>query len=349
MNNVSLVGVTKTFGPVRALDGVSLDVEPGELVCLLGPSGCGKTTLLRVIAGLERPDSGRIWIGGVDVAETRTRQRPIGMVFQSYALFPNLTVRRNIAFPLEVRGRPAAEIRARVDELLDLVQLAPQADRYPNQLSGGQAQRCALGRALAPEPAVLLLDEPLSALDAPVRAQLRDEIRRIQRLVRTTTVYVTHDQSEALAIADRVAVMNHGRIEQIGTPLDIYANPGTEFSAAFVGGRNAIELPVEQGRIALGSAFDIQAPAAAGGRVICFFGAEDVEVAAGNGAGQPATVEAREFQGPVTRLHLVAEIRGAQVRLFAEIPSRRAVTYPDGTTVSVRVDPNHVRSFPAGA
>jgi putative spermidine/putrescine transport system ATP-binding protein len=349
VNNVSVVSVTKSFGPVRALDDVSLDVEPGELVCLLGPSGCGKTTLLRVVAGLERPDSGRIWIGGSDMTEARTRQRPIGMVFQSYALFPNLTVRRNIAFPLEVRRRPAAETRARVDELLDLVQLTQQADRYPNQLSGGQAQRCALGRALAPQPQVLLLDEPLSALDAPVRAQLRDEIRRIQRLVRTTTIYVTHDQSEALAIADRVAVMNHGRMEQLATPVEVYAEPATNFSATFVGSRNAVELPVRNGWLTLGKVFSMPTPASLGGaasRAVCFFGPEDVEVQAADGAGQPATVEVRTFHGPVTRLHLVAQADGVEVRLFADVASRRANSLDDGARVTVRVDPGHVRVFP---
>ena len=204
MTAVSLRGVTKRYGAVHALDNVSIDIASGELLALLGPSGCGKTTLLRSVAGLVHPDGGVIEIGGRDVSGVPTRERPIGMVFQSYALFPNMTIRENIAFPLSVRKRPAAEIKRRVDDLLDLVRLGPQADRYPNQVSGGQAQRCALGRALAPAPDVLLLDEPLSALDALVRGRLRDEIRRVQQLVKTTALYVTHDQSEALAIADRV-------------------------------------------------------------------------------------------------------------------------------------------------
>src|SRR5438034_7197486 len=179
MSSVTLRDVSKSFGSVRALDDVSLDVQQGELVALLGPSGCGKTTLLRAVAGLERPDLGQILIGGTDVSDIPTRQRPIGMVFQSYALFPNMTVRQNVAFPLRVRGQAAEQIKRRVDELLELVHLTDQAERYPNQISGGQQQRAALGRALAPDPQVLLLDEPLSALDALVRTRLRDEIRRI--------------------------------------------------------------------------------------------------------------------------------------------------------------------------
>ncbi|HEY7599910.1 MAG TPA: ABC transporter ATP-binding protein, partial [Candidatus Limnocylindrales bacterium] len=197
MSEIRLERVSKSFGQVRALDEVSLAVAEGELLALLGPSGCGKTTLLRVVAGLEQPAAGAVFIGGSDVTARPTRERPIGMVFQSYALFPNLTVRQNVAFPLEVRGWRRERAAARVDELLSLTRLEPEADRYPGQISGGQAQRCALARALAPDPEVLLLDEPLSALDVLVRTHLRDEIRRIQQQVGTTTIYVTHDQSEA--------------------------------------------------------------------------------------------------------------------------------------------------------
>ncbi|MEA2622222.1 MAG: putative spermidine/putrescine transport system ATP-binding protein [Chloroflexota bacterium] len=345
MNDVSLSSVSKTYGAVRALAEVTLSVEPGELVALLGPSGCGKTTLLRVIAGLARPDAGRVTIGGIDMTDAPTRERPIGMVFQSYALFPNLTVGQNIAFPLEVRHRPAAETRARVAEMLELVNLEAEADRYPNEISGGEAQRCALARALAPSPQVLLLDEPLSALDALVRARLRDEIRRVQRVVRTTTIYVTHDQSEALAIADRVAVMNRGRIEQVATPVQLYADPATEFSAGFVGGRNAVELPVLGGRIRLGQLFDVAAPQGADGRATCFFGPEDVRVEAAGGPGHAAAIEVRTFHGSVTRLHLVADVDGTIVRLHADVPSRRAQALDDGARVSISVDPSHVRTF----
>lgn len=348
MSEISLVEVRKSFGDVHALDGVSLNVAEGELLSLLGPSGCGKTTLLRVVAGLESLDGGRILIGGDDVTHRPTRQRPIGMVFQSYALFPNLTVRGNVAFPLEVRGWPASRVRARVDELLELVRLEPQADRYVGQISGGEAQRCALARALAPDPQVLLLDEPLSALDVVVRTRLRDEIRRVQQSVGTTTIYVTHDQSEALAIADRVAVMNHGRIEQAGSPRDIYADPQTEFSASFVGSRNAIEVGVQEGRAALGSLFDVAVPHGSNGRVISFFAPENVQVKArgvANG-GQPAIVSGVTFHGPVTRLHVAAQIDGRETRFYADLPSRTAAAFEVGSEVALSVDPRDVRCFP---
>lgn len=345
MSGVRLQAVTKRFGPVTALDDVSVDVKQGELLALLGPSGCGKTTLLRSVAGLERPDAGQIVIGGRDVTDTPTRERPIGMVFQSYSLFPNMTVRDNIAFPLTVRRWSANEIRTRVDELLDLVHLVPQADRYPNQISGGQAQRAALGRALAPNPDVLLLDEPLSALDAVVRTRLRDEIRRVQQLVDTTAIYVTHDQSEAMAIADRVAVMSHGRIEQIDLPLHLYENPATTFAAKFVGSRNALELPVRDGRISLGGAFEIDVPPGVTSRAVVFFRPEDVEILP-NGGGHPVTIEVKIFLGATTRLHLVADVDGAPARLYADLSSRDAVTYEVGSPLSVRIDPSNVRAFP---
>jgi putative spermidine/putrescine transport system ATP-binding protein len=346
MSGVTLERVTKTFGQVQALDDVSFEIQSGELLALLGPSGCGKTTLLRSVAGLEKPTSGRIIIAGRDVTFVPTRERPIGMVFQSYALFPNLTVRQNIAFPLEVRKRPAAEVARRVDELLDLVRLVPQADRFPNQISGGQAQRCALGRALAPSPEVLLLDEPLSALDALVRTRLRDEIRRVQQLVKTTAIYVTHDQSEAMAIADRVAVMNHGRVEQIASPPVLYESPSTSFSATFVGSRNALELPVRNGRVGLGGAFEVAAPVGAVEKAVVFFRPEDVVVSAA-GPGHPATVEVKIFLGSITRLHLVTDIDGTPARFYADLPSRQANAFPPETKVSVRVAPTDLKAFSA--
>ncbi len=347
MTAVSLRGVTKQYGTVHALDNISLDIASGELLALLGPSGCGKTTLLRSVAGLVHPDSGAIEIGGRDVSGVATRERPIGMVFQSYALFPNMTVRENIAFPLSVRRRPEAEIRRRVDDLLDLVRLVPQADRYPNEISGGQAQRCALGRALAPAPDVLLLDEPLSALDALVRGRLRDEIRRVQQLVKTTALYVTHDQSEAMAIADRVAVMNHGRIEQLAVPAELYEEPSTSFAATFVGSRNAVELAVVDGRIALAEAFSVPAPVGAAERAIAFFRPEDVTVAAGPGAkGQPATVELKVYLGATTKMHLAIPVEGGTARLYADLPSRDAASIDQGAEVRIVVDPAHIRAFP---
>ncbi|HYI22004.1 MAG TPA: ABC transporter ATP-binding protein [Candidatus Limnocylindrales bacterium] len=353
MSDIALVGVTKAFGTVLALDDVSIEVAEGELIALLGPSGCGKTTLLRIVAGLEQPTGGRVLIAGEDVTDRPTRERPIGLVFQSYALFPNLTVRQNVSFPLEVRGWTAAATRARVDELLDLVRLGVQADRYPNQISGGQAQRCALARALAPDPAVLLLDEPLSALDVLVRTRLRDEIRRVQQEVGTTTIYVTHDQSEALAIADRVAVMNHGRVEQVGPPRRIYGQPQTEFAASFVGNRNAIEVEVHGGRVSLGALFDVPAPAEANGRVMSYFAPESVQVRpaprAGSGGAtkaQPATVTTIGFHGALTRLQLATEIDGRPVVLNADLASRQALDFEIGTEVELLVDTADVSCFP---
>jgi putative spermidine/putrescine transport system ATP-binding protein len=352
--SVRVEGLSRRFGQVQALADVNLEIGDGEMVALLGPSGCGKTTLLRTIAGLELPDAGRVVIDGVDVTHLAARRRNTGMVFQHYALFPNLTVRGNIGFPLEVRGRPPTEVRRRTDELLALLELTAQAERYPNQLSGGQQQRAALGRALAPSPAVLLLDEPLSALDALVRASLRDEIRRVQQRLRITALYVTHDQSEAMAIADRVAVMQRGRIEQVAPPAELYDRPTTRFAATFVGSRNAVELPVEGGRVRLGAAFEAAAPPGAS-RAIAFFRPEDVLVApevtpggeAGAEVGQPATVEVRLFLGATTRLDLATEIEGAVVRLSADLPSRDAQALEVGARVRFRVDPALVHLFNA--
>ncbi|MFN4089169.1 MAG: putative 2-aminoethylphosphonate ABC transporter ATP-binding protein [Alphaproteobacteria bacterium] len=230
--------LTKTFGRFTALRDVSLDIVEGEFVCFLGPSGCGKTTLLRAICGLDVQTWGSIRQAGRDVSALPAGSRDFGIVFQSYALFPNMTVLRNVAYGLRARRLPRARVEARVAELLDLVGLADQGPKYPSQLSGGQQQRVALARALAPEPGLLLLDEPLSALDAQVRLRLRTEIRDLQRRLGVTTIMVTHDQEEALAMADRVVVMHAGRIEQVGTPADVYGRPATPFVAEFIGRMN---------------------------------------------------------------------------------------------------------------
>jgi len=238
---VALEGIAKKFGVFIALRGVSLSVEPGEFVCFLGPSGCGKTTLLRIIAGLERQNAGAVLMGGRDVSALPAAQRNYGIVFQSYALFPNLTVARNVGYGLETRKVARAEIARRVDELLDLVGLRHHREKYPAQLSGGEQQRIALARALAPSPALLLLDEPLSALDARVRQSLRHEIRALQRRLGITTIMVTHDQEEALAMADRIVVMNHGVVEQVGPPAEVYMRPRSPFVARFVGQVNFLD------------------------------------------------------------------------------------------------------------
>ena len=241
---LELTGIQKMFGDVAAVLDFNLATEKGEFVSFLGPSGCGKTTTLRMIAGFEKPTAGTIVVNGTDVTWKSPNQRNIGMVFQSYALFPNMTVAGNIGFGLKVRKRPKTEIDRRVGELLELIHLEGRGDRYPWQLSGGQQQRIALARALAIEPQVLLLDEPLSALDAKIRIVLRKEIRSIQRQLGITTVYVTHDQEEALSLSDRVVVMSEGRIEQIGTPSEIYNFPSTAFVASFVGTLNLVNAGV---------------------------------------------------------------------------------------------------------
>ena len=227
--------VSKRFGDFVALEDVSLDVESGALTALLGPSGSGKSTLLRIVAGLETADAGDILLGGKDATALAPQKRNVGFVFQHYAAFKHMTVRDNIAFGLKVRKRPKAEIADRVDELLNLVQLQSFGHRYPAQLSGGQRQRMGLARALAPEPQVLLLDEPFGALDARVRAELREWLRQLHDVVHVTTVFVTHDQDEAMEISDQIAVINHGKLEQVGSPRELYDGPASEFVMTFVG------------------------------------------------------------------------------------------------------------------
>jgi putative spermidine/putrescine transport system ATP-binding protein len=235
---VRLEGITKRFGRTVAVDGLSLEVEPGEFVCLLGPSGCGKTTTMRIIAGFVEPDSGRVFINGEDVSRRHPNRRDIGMVYQSYALFPHMTVAENVAFGLRMRRISQDRMTTRVAGILDLVGLAGLGDRKPSQLSGGQQQRVALARAMVIEPTVLLLDEPLSNLDAKLRKRMQVELKTLQRTVGITTIHVTHDQEEALTLADRVVILNHGRVEQIGAPRDVYARPGNVFVADFLGKAN---------------------------------------------------------------------------------------------------------------
>ncbi len=250
--SIAIESISKQFGAFQALNNVNLDIASGELVALLGPSGCGKTTLLRIIAGLETPDSGRLAFHGEDTTETPVRERQVGFVFQHYALFRHLTVFENVAFGLRVRPRKTrpsdAVIRAKVHELLGLVQLDWLADRYPSQLSGGQRQRIALARALAVEPRVLLLDEPFGALDAQVRKELRRWLRRLHDELHITSVFVTHDQEEALEVADRVVVLNRGRIEQVGAPAEVYHQPASPFVVEFLGQANKLPAQVRHGQ-----------------------------------------------------------------------------------------------------
>src|SRR6188472_4374822 len=238
--SIEVRNLTKRFGTFTALDDVSLEIPDGSLTAVLGPSGSGKSTLLRIVAGLERPDSGEVLLAGEDATRLAPQRRNVGFVFQHYAAFKHMTVRDNVAFALTIRKRPKQEVRERVDELLELVQLSGFADRYPSKLSGGQRQRMALARALAAKPRVLLLDEPFGALDARVRAELRDWLRRLHEEVHVTTIFVTHDQAEAMDVASQIAVMNHARVEQVGSPTELYDEPATEFVMSFVGDANRV-------------------------------------------------------------------------------------------------------------
>jgi len=313
MTFLELSGVQKRFGDVAAVEDFNLSAVRGEFVSFLGPSGCGKTTTLRMIAGFELPTGGTIRINDVEVTHRPPNQRNVGMVFQSYALFPNMTVADNIGFGLKVRKRPKSQVEKRVEELLELIHLEGRGNRYPYQLSGGQQQRVALARALAIEPQVLLLDEPLSALDAKIRLILRKEIRAIQRQLGITTVYVTHDQEEALSLSDRVVVMSDGRIEQIGTPFEIYNFPATAFVASFVGTLNLVAAGVidaSTGRLSLEGQEIRTAKAVTGagadGRVTLAVRPEGISLGDGpDGSNRlTGTMEDINFLGSIVRLRL---------------------------------------------
>jgi iron(III) transport system ATP-binding protein len=296
-------GVCKSFEKTPVLTNVSLQVARGEFVCILGPSGCGKTTLLRIVAGLETPDDGRVFIGGDDMTRIPTAGRGVGIVFQSYALFPNLTALQNVAFGMRRREAGASSIPQKALELLDLVGLTESAQKYPCQLSGGQQQRVALARALAPEPSILLLDEPLSALDAKVRQSLRKEIRRLQRRLGITAVMVTHDQEEALTMSDRMVVMHKGRLTQFASPEEIYRLPSTRFVADFIGAMNFLEGWLVEGGIAHYGGIDIRLPAptgADGSLVTLAVRPEDVQIGLDSFPDEnafAATVAEMEFRG----------------------------------------------------
>ncbi len=299
--SVVLENVVKDFGSHRVLHGLNLEIAAGEFVCLLGPSGCGKTTALRLIAGLEELTAGVIRMNGDDVTNLPVTKRDIGMVFQSYSLFPHLTVLANTAFGPEMRKVARAEANRRAMECLEMVGLASLAGRYPHELSGGQQQRVALARALVTSPKVLLLDEPLSALDAKVRVQLRDEIRRLQLRLGITTIFVTHDQEEALAISDRVAVMDSGRIEQIGAPEELYGTPATEVVAAFVGMSTVLPVQVEADHAHLWGARVPVVTSTPDGPYEAFVRPESVHLAADGEPGVSGVVESSTFLGSFRR------------------------------------------------
>ncbi len=347
--------VSKQFGRFEALKHISLDIAEGEFVCFLGPSGCGKTTLLRAIAGLDPQTSGRIEQAGQDISALPPAQRDFGIVFQSYALFPNLTVARNVGYGLESRRAKRGEIEARVTELLNLVGLADQRDKYPTQLSGGQQQRVALARALATSPGLLLLDEPLSALDAKVRHHLRKEITDVQRRLGLTTIMVTHDQEEALTMADRIVVMKDGRIEQAGTPAEIYGRPTNRFVADFIGTMNFLPATlVDAKRVRLGN-FDFEHQASiegisSGAAVTLCVRPEDV--IAGNGSNGKANqlgthIADLDFIGSFFRARLTPDSLDGMI-LAADLPSSlvRDQQLAPGRKLTVTLPSDRLSVFP---
>ncbi|MEU9243717.1 ABC transporter ATP-binding protein [Streptomyces sp. NPDC048385] len=328
---VEFRSLRREFGATVALDGLDLTVHQGEFLALLGPSGCGKTTALRMLAGFEHPDSGTVLVDGEDVTRVPAHRRDAGMVFQSYSLFPHLNAVDNVAFGMRMRKVRTSERRARAAELLELVGLGDKGERFPHQLSGGQQQRVALARALALRPRVLLLDEPLSALDAKVRLSLREEIRRLQRELGITTLFVTHDQEEALSIADRVAVMRAGRLEQCAEPAELYGRPATAFVAEFVGTMSRIPGMVKDGSVeVLGQRLPADGQAPAAGEVDVLVRPEAVQVRA-DGAGT-ATVVATAFLGAVVRV-TVRLADGTEAK--ADLPAHEATGLGAGSAVSV--------------
>ncbi len=347
---VQLAGLTRRYGPVVALDGLDLTLRPGELVALLGPSGCGKTTTLRLLAGLEDADAGTITVGDRDITRLSASKRDMGMVFQAYSLFPHMTVTQNVAFGLRLRRMAKTERERRALDMLELVGLSEQSGRYAHQLSGGQQQRVALARALAIEPQVLLLDEPLSALDAKVRAQLRDQIRRIQLEVGITTLFVTHDQEEALAIADRVGVMRDGRLEQLAPPTEVYSRPATSFVAEFVGLTNRLAGTVNGTTVTVrGRDLPLVDTSTAPGPVTALVRPEAVSLAPGAPDGGPltGTVIATTFLGATSRV----TVDLGDTTIMAQLPTADASELTAGSqvTLSIRPDPVLVSAAAAPA
>lgn len=348
-----VLNLTKSFGHFTALKDISLDIYPGEFVCFLGPSGCGKTTLLRAIAGLEMQSAGRIEQAGQDISLLPPSRRDFGIVFQSYALFPNLTIEQNIAYGLQNVERSRERINQRVAELLALVGLPDQGQKYPAQLSGGQQQRIALARALAISPGLLLLDEPLSALDAKVRAHLRHEVKQLQRRLGVTTIMVTHDQEEALSMADRVVVMNHGVIEQTGTPTEVYREPASLFVADFVGSMNKLEVTVQSpqsvtfGRVTL-TCRPHNLPNGSG--AVLTLRPEDVipsETANGDAPNRlSVVVRDMEFLGSYWRAWLSCDAFGSrEIDVQFSINAVRRLAITPGAPLSIELPPERLHVF----
>ncbi len=344
-STLELRDVSRHFGSVKALDGLNLTVNPGELVALLGPSGCGKTTALRIVAGLETATSGELLVNGERYNETPANQRDMGMVFQSYSLFPNLTVSENIDYGLRARKIDSEKRAKKVTEMLELVSLASKAKAFPHQLSGGQQQRVALARALAIQPRVLLLDEPLSALDAQVRGQIREEIRRIQLDLGITTLFVTHDQEEAMAISDRVGVISHGQLEQIDKPIALYNNPATPFVASFVGLANRIpaEITAKGKARVLNQKVDILESAeqfVAGEKVNVIIRPESLElVSESDSDATRGIVALKSFLGPLTKVGIAVE--GAPL-IHLHISSREVRKLEIGEKIAFKISSDEV-------
>jgi putative spermidine/putrescine transport system ATP-binding protein len=351
--SLQVYALSKSFGEHTAVADVNLDVRPGEFVSLLGPSGCGKTTTLRLIAGLEHADEGEIVIDGRHVGDVPPQRRKIGMVFQQYALFPNLTTFENVAFALRVGREPQARVAARVQELLELVHLEGAANRYPHQLSGGMQQRVALARALAMEPPLLLLDEPLSALDAAIRDELRTELRRLQRQLDLTVIYVTHDQAEAMALSDRIVVMEKGKVSQIGSPRDLYDRPATRFAAGFIGASNRRVTRIEHfgdrpavrwGDAQLAVATNGHYPI--GTTVLAAWRPEAAAVSDPASAAPHAlrgTIELVTFLGPITRLDV--RVAGDDEPVIVDLVSATAQHLETGQDIAVTVPPEAIRIY----
>jgi iron(III) transport system ATP-binding protein len=345
--SLDLRGVCKQFGAFTALQDVDLQIRRGEFICFLGPSGCGKTTLLRIIAGLETQTRGEVWQGGRDVSRLPPAERDYGIVFQSYALFPNLTVAANVAYGLVNRKVPKAQVRERVAELLKLVGLPGSESKYPGQLSGGQQQRIALARALATSPSLLLLDEPLSALDALERVRLRGEIRALQRKLGVTTIMVTHDQEEALAVADRIVVMDHGVVEQVGTPMEVYREPASPFVADFVGKANVIAGEIRGGQLHAG---EFRLPAQGSDRPVrVYLRPEDV-LARPIGDSDPhvfdASIDKIEFLGSFCHVHVSTPALGAQpLMVYLSLNYLAEQSLQVGSALKLRLLEDRLRVF----
>ncbi|WP_182422235.1 ABC transporter ATP-binding protein [Aureimonas sp. ME7] len=332
MSQLVIENVSKEFGALKVLQSCHLAVEKGQVVTLLGPSGCGKTTLLRSIAGFLQPDAGRILVKGTDISRQPPNRRDVGYVFQNYALFPHLTIRDNIAYGLTIRRRPREEIRRRVDEALSLIALGAFADRFPKQLSGGQQQRVAIARSLVLEPEVLLLDEPFNALDAQLRLSMQIELRKLIDRVGITSIFVTHDQQEAMTLSDRIAIMRGGRIEQLGAPLDIYDRPRTDFVADFIGRANLLLTEVAGGRTRSPQPIATELP---DGPATLVARPENIEIVSGDAVGWPGTIGFSTALGPVIEYEIDCGLREP---IRAAIP-RQAGRAPleAGTRVTARI------------